>query len=249
MTLPLHILARGDGAPTPMAVHPGAGTILKDEPRTLIWVERLADGADAVLKLYRRRPLPSALARSRALRDFKALRVLQAAGLSTTPPLFWARGVDPACGRYDLLATRWLPDATSLRDRLRDGPDACPDLASLFRAAARMHEAGLYHGALIPRNILVRGDPPEVLIMDTPRAVAFGHDIRPTSMARFDLLDLMQELVLHGAPDRRRDWLEAYGLAGRDLDRLLAASQGYRSTKRLRNRRSIETKLRKRLGL
>lgn len=225
----------------PLTLYPAAGRVLKDEPRTLIWSEALPDGTPAVLKLYRHRR--RVLGR-RAQREYRGLLLLQEAGIPTTPPLFWARGRHAAFGRYELLATRLVADARPLRDLLADGPEACPGLEPLFRDVARMHAAGLFHGALIPRNVLVWGSPPSFAIMDLPRSARFSRDVRGTRMARFDLLDLCQELLLHGAPDRRRAWLAAYGLPPADTDRLLRTAQRYRSSRHLRNRLRLEFQVR-----
>ncbi len=229
---------------TPLALHPGAGRILKDEPRTLIWIEQLADGTPAVLKLYRHRPL--ALGR-RARREYEGLQVIEKAGLPTTSPLFWAIGRNPAFGRFELLATRLIPHARPLREILRGGPAACPDLDPLFRDVARLHAAGLCHGALIPRNILAYGDPLRFAIMDVPRNARFSRDIRGTRMARFDLLDLCQELLMYGAPDRRAHWLAAYGLAPEAAGILLERASTYRSSRDLRNWLRLEFQVRARL--
>ena len=225
----------------PLTLHPGSGRVLKDEPRTLIWIESLPDGTPAVLKLYRHRR--RALGR-RVRREYLGLQVLQQAGLATTPPLFWAAGRHPGLGRFELLATRLLPDVRPLREILRAGPEACPDLGPLFRDVARMHAAGLCHGALIPRNVLTGGDAGRFAIMDVPRSARFPRDIRGTRMARFDLLDLCQELLLYGAPDRRAAWLDAYGMPAPARDRLVRASTRYCSTRHLRNRLRFEFQLR-----
>lgn len=227
-------------APT-LTLRPPGSRVLKDETRTLIWTEALPDGTAAVIKLYRHRK--RALGR-RARREYLGLRLLEQAGIPTTPPLFWACGRDTAFGRYELIATRLLPDAQPLRALLDRPGETCPDLAPLFRDVARMHAAGLFHGALIPRNVLAAGQPPRFAIMDVPRSARFNRDVRGTRMARFDLLDLCHELLLHGAPDGRRGWLAAYGLPEAAIDRLLRAAAGYRSSRHLRNRLRFEFQVR-----
>lgn len=229
----------------PLTLHPGSGQVLKDEPRTLIWIEQLADGTSAVFKLYRHRR--RALGR-RARREYEGLQVIEMAGLPTTPPLFWAVGQHPAYGRFELLATRLIPGTRPLREILRDGPAACPDLDPLFQAVARLHAAGLYHGALIPRNILAYGDPVRFAIMDVPRHAFFPRDIRGSRMARFDLLDLCQELLIYGAPDRRARWLAAYGLTPEASGILLKRAATYRSSRGLRNWLRLEFQVRSRLA-
>lgn len=229
MSVGLNIHPQPPG-PAALVLHPDSPHILKDEPRTRIWVEELPEYGPAVIKLYphRRRAI------GRARREFVGLQHLARAGLPTTPPLFWATGRAALVGRFELLATAFLADAVPLREILRSNPTACPDLNPLFRHIAAMHAVGLAHGALIPRNILVQPGP-VFSIMDLPRCACFSRDIRGTRMARFDLLDLFQELLLHGAPDLRAEWLAAYGLQQNAAADLLRMAATHRSSRRLRN--------------
>jgi len=79
---------------------------------TLIWRERLADGTEAVIKLYRAAahlvPLP--FEHFRTSNEFRALRQLELLGERCTPPLFWSHGHFGSHGWGELLAMRWLPD-------------------------------------------------------------------------------------------------------------------------------------------
>ena len=53
---PLRVVRRlsGPGQGDIVELHPDAGVVLKEEPGTIIWRENVADGTEAVIKLYRR---------------------------------------------------------------------------------------------------------------------------------------------------------------------------------------------------
>lgn len=248
MTTPLTIRPRGRrAAPAPgITIDPAAGRTIKQEDATWVWRQDLPDAGAAVLKLYRHRgpPLPEFLGLTdyRAAREHRALHFLHREGCPCSEPLFWARGRHPDHGFYELLATRDLAQATTLRGILRDTPAADPDLRPLFTLVAAMHRKGLHHGSLLPRNILVSlGDGTATYhIIDLPRALIFPRSIVGTRMARHDLATLCQGLAPLVDAERLAGALAAYGLAAEDARAFLDNVSRHPLSNRARNRQHAE---------
>jgi len=135
------------------------------------------DGAEYLLKVNRYRGLQAWLRRWRggkARRELAAAEALVARGVSTPVPL--AAGERLRRGRLvaDYLLVEALPDAVELGAAWAD-PACTPArrraLAAGFGALVRRLEAaGLHHRDLAPNNVLVRGEPPELLPIDFERA-------------------------------------------------------------------------------
>lgn len=232
-------------------LHPDTAVPIKDEPGTLIWREKLSDGTEAAIKLYRRGFIVWCRGRLtvfRAQHEFGGLRQLESLEVAGSPPLFWAHGHFGRHGWGDLLATRWLPDSRSLADLLTADPETAGrlDLAPLWATVGRLHDAGLRHGTLFVRNILIHGDAgtPEIALIDMPRFHRFPYSIRGTRMARYDLLYLGHSLLrLLPGGDLPR-WLAAYGMAEREQAQFQADLQRFRNTSRLRRVIGAEFNLR-----
>jgi hypothetical protein len=234
-----------------LELHPGSGVTLKQEPGTLIWREQLADGTDAVLKLYRRGFLAWCRCRLSAFRtcnEFRALRQIESLGERCTPPLFWGHG---RFGRHrwgELLATRWLPDSHPLEDVLIADPEAGRklDLASLWATVRHLHDAGLHHGTLLARNILIRGEPDalEFFLLDLPRFHRFPYGIRGTRMARYDLMFLANTLLRALPPNDLPRWLAAYGMNDDEQAEFRANLRRFRNSSRLRRAVGVEFNVR-----
>jgi hypothetical protein len=180
--------------------------LIKDEPGCRIRVEPGTGAAGVVVKIYRRRGLAAgmrALLRGgRARREFEALTRLASLGVPCSPPLSWRRGFSREHGFYELLATREIPGAAALEERLKAAGRAGPgfDAGALFRVVARMHRAGIYHGALGPKNILVAAGapgPPGIYLVDFARAKIFPASIFGRRIAGYDLLQLVVKLERH----------------------------------------------------
>lgn len=226
---------------TELAIPP-PGERIKNERRTWIWRQPLAGlpaGEHAVLKLYRHRGALAGLRSrwwaARVEREFVALERMQRHGLPCTEPLGWCCGRSAEHGRHELLATREIAGAVSLRRLAEDDPASAArlDLAALFRDTARLHRSGVFHGTLWASNILiVPGEgPASHHFSDPPRSVLYRGDIRGTAMARGDLLDLCHSVgqVLPLPPERLP--LDAYGLEPAQRERLLARLRRYRPAK------------------
>jgi hypothetical protein len=232
---------------------PAAGSLIKTERRTLIWHQDTGAGHRAVLKMYRHRG-PIAFLRERhtryvVQREFEALDHLRKWGIPCSEPIGWAHGYSTEQGRFEILATREVAGADSLRSLAdRTQAEGIPwDLAPLFRSVRRMHESGMFHGALHLRNILVARDAEGLAafhVIDTPRALLYPGSIASTRMALFDLLLLASEAVKHlGIPGPNLP-IQAYGLRDRPLQAFLRQLPGFQPTRFDRQRIRVEASLR-----
>jgi hypothetical protein len=232
-------------------LHPAAGVVLKEEPGTIIWREKLADGTEAVIKLYRR-GLPGwwrgHLGSFRVANEFEALQKLESLGERCARPLFWGHGNFGSHGRGELLATGWMPDCRPLDGVLAEDPEArrTLDLAPLWATAGRLHDAGIYHGSFLARNILVGGaiDAPAFILLDLPRCHRFPYGIRGTRMARYDLLFMAHTLRRSLATLDLPRWLAAYGMSCDQQARFAADLRRFRNSGRLRRLIGAEFNLR-----
>jgi hypothetical protein len=231
---------------------PGAGPgeiLIKAEYRTLVWSEPLPGGGRAIMKMYRRRPFYDPLRRwfipYRAEREFKVLTHLLQHGIPCSEPLSWSHGRRDPHGRHELLVTREVEGATAL-DRLLQRPGAVTDLAPLLRLIRRMHDCGVSHGGLAPRNILVTLSPgaPVFYIIDMSYSRIFPQGIAGSRMAAFDLLDLMYRMRRHFPAERCKAGLAAYGLDESAVRKLNAALESYRPKRPWSHLRRGETDLR-----
>ncbi len=200
MTPALELIPRGrrSAAGSVVLADPSAGTLIKEERKTVVWRQTLADGTRAVLKVYRHRK-PSWLERrgwytGRAEREYRALCHLEDHHVACSEPLFWAVGETPATGIYEALATREVPDAMDLHDLLKRHAAPAPlDLRPLFELAAALHRSGLQHGALLGRNVLLAGGG--FHLIDLPRSQRFGRSIEGRGPGLFDVKVLLQSLT------------------------------------------------------
>jgi len=225
--------------------------LIKEEPDTLIWADQAA-GCRLVYKLYRFR---SAFAwqreqhsRFRVQREFDNLSILTRAGVGCTEPAFWSVGKTPKHGRFEILATVEIPDARSFKEicvqdrKIAERMDWQP----LFQNVRKMHQSGLYHGALNPRNILLSGFPENVLfhIIDLPSAIHFPFDLRSTKMGWFDLLHFNKSFARHLDVSVPLGILDDYDFSEDEKARFLGQLEQYKSSKHLRNRLRGEFKFR-----
>jgi hypothetical protein len=250
---PLRVVRRLSGSAQGGVVelHPAAGVVLKREPGTVIWRERLGDGTEAVIKLYRRGLLKwwrSHLSSFRGANEFEALQKLESLGERCTRPLFWGHGSFGGHGRGELLATEWQSDCRPLDELLAADPDArrTLDLTPLWATLGRLHDAGLYHGTFLARNILVRGgaDGAQFILLDMPRCHIFPHGIRGTRMARYDLLFMANTLRRFLPADDVPRWLTAYGMNADQQSRFAVDLRGFRNSGPLRRAIGAEFNLR-----
>ena len=249
----LNVFPRGGRLPQgiPVELSPTKGEWIKHESITLIWREVLADGRQVVVKLYKR-GLPvwcrSLATGFRVQREFKGLSQLETLGIACSVPLFWCHGHFGPYGWGEILATERVVRSQALRDLLVTRPEVRRflDLSPFFADVARMHAAGLYHGTLKPRNILVKNYPerPAFVLIDMPRFHRFPWDIRGTRMARYDLMSLCDGLLRFFPDDTVPLWLSAYGIPESERMDLLVRIKRFRSTMFLRRVFGAEFRLR-----
>lgn len=227
---------------------PGAGEhrLIKAETRTLIWSEPAGDGGRVVIKLYRNRPPHDPLRRLfvpyRVEREYGILELLQRAGVACPSPLRWAHGRDRIHGRRELLATREIEDAVELTELLRPGAGPPPDLTPLFALCRRMHECGVAHGALYPRNVLVTGTgcaAPAFHLVDFAHGRRFHGSLVGRAPARYDLLDLLRSIERLAPLMQPARWLAGYGLPQPDATALLERLPRHRIERPWRHFRRI----------
>ncbi len=225
-------------------------TRIKDEFHTLIWSEPLPGGGRQVIKMYRRQPFYETWRRwflpCRSEWEHRVLARLLRHGIAGPEPLWWRRELHPQYGRCDLLATRENEGAIAL-DLLLQQTGATPDLAPVFRLLRRLHDLGVSHGALMPRNILVSlpaGGPPAFQLIDFARSRQFPGAITGTRVASFDLRSLLHAVRGRIPVAQAPGWLAAYGLADAAARRLLRQTAGHRPGRPWRHLRRMEIDIR-----
>jgi hypothetical protein len=226
---------------TPVELSLTAGEVIKSEPITLIWRAVLADGRQVAVKMYRRRLLVRCRSlgiRFRAQREFDGLSQLEKLGIPCSVPVFWCHGYFGPYGWAEILVTEWVAQSQSLRDLLVTHSEAHKflDLSPLFVDMAMMHGAGLHHGVLRTKNILVKDYPesPVFVFTDLPRFHCFPGDIRGKRMAHYDLMCLCERLLTYFPEDKVLSWLSAYGIPESEKIDLLVRLKLFRSTGFLR---------------
>lgn len=188
---------------------PPADGLIKRESGVISWIERLGDDV-AVVKLYRFGNQPSVLralrAGSRVRREYDALAAIQAAGGLATEPLFW--GLDPSRqrGQVEVLATRLIPEVGSVRNAVSDRHELLDELdwPSLLDSIHRMHGAGICHGGLSPKNVLLDAKG-RLYLCDLAKSIRYSRSIRGTRMASYDVAHLIRgfsDLVGWGRTER-----------------------------------------------
>jgi tRNA A-37 threonylcarbamoyl transferase component Bud32 len=178
----------------------------------------------------------------RARREFRTLWRLRDAGVDCCEPMFWATGRSDEHGLCEIVGTREIPDAVTLSEQLPQlEPEARAEtLGRLFESLARMHRAGVWHGAFFLTNVLLGSERRAPRIIDLEKSVVFRSDIRGTRMADYDLLCVVTStfMVVGGGYARRA--LERYGLDEAGMARVFAAVEGMRWSKAGRYRLRFE---------
>jgi len=174
--------------------------LAKHETRVVAWTEPLSEGPLAFVKLYLHRPWKPAFegARTpiRVCREFDRLSRLEDRGVPCTAPLYWGRGASPSQGRVEVLATRLIDGARSLRDAIRQPGFAVGEVAwsDLLGAIDEMHAAGIYHGGLSGKNVLLDAhDRPH--LCDLAKSMCYPDSIAGSRMALFDLVHFFHGLA------------------------------------------------------
>jgi tRNA A-37 threonylcarbamoyl transferase component Bud32 len=229
-------------------------SIFKSERNTLVWRQRLSEhDTAAVFKLYRHinvfKLLRSKLGPGRrVIREFAALARMTAAGVPCSEPLGIVCGRTRESGICEALVTRLVEGSVTLEEMAAGGRGfAHIDLAPLFRHLRRMHKAGVYHGALSPRNIMVTQDvdnPPAFHLIDMERSILFPCDITDMRMARRDLISLCMYISRYEGTPRVSSLIAAYGIPESERDNFMRDLGGFRSSSRERDLSALEFMIR-----
>lgn len=137
---------------------------------------------------------------SKAVRSFRIAMTLREAGVSTPRPLIaWdgTGGPSPSAGYF---ITEEIPEAVTLRHRLKSSNVPENEMTALLTELARlvrgMHDAGVLHRDLTIGNFLVAPKPIEgsrIFLIDLSRAIHPGNvplPLRLMDLARMKLFDL-----------------------------------------------------------
>ncbi|MGD1973458.1 MAG: lipopolysaccharide kinase InaA family protein [Desulfobacterales bacterium] len=222
-----------------------ADNIIKAEANCLIFTEQLEDGTSAVIKMYYRRGLANVtreyVLNFRVQREFRILRHLVNCGIPCTRPLFWTYGYCKAYGFYEVLCTRHIPNAISLRTFLSSASitDQNIDLGPLMALVYNMHRCGVYHGALSTKNILIDStdsDQAKYFHIDLARGWLFPDSILDTRIAWFDLLKLVKKVESRLGIGYCRPYLSHYCLGGEAINKFYRDAGHYQSTSRKHKR-------------
>ena len=219
--------------------------IIKAEANCIIFTEQLEGGTSAVIKMYYRRGLAN-VAREfvlnfRVQREFRILAHLADCEIPCTIPLFWTYGYCKAYGFYEVLCTRQIPNAISLRTFLSSASiaDKNIDLGPLMVLVYNMHRSGVYHGALSTKNILIDATgntQTKYYHIDLASGWLFPGSILGKQIARFDLLKLVNKIESRLGIGYCRPYLSQYGLEGEAIQKIYRDAGRYQSTSRKHKR-------------
>jgi hypothetical protein len=181
----------------------------------------------------------------RARREFHTLEQLRTAGISCCEPMFWGTGRSPVHGLFEVIATREIPGASTLAERMPGLPPGtrAEILGRFFEALACMHRQGVFHGVAYLTNVLVAADPATATVpwlVDLEKSIVFDRDIRGSRMADYDLLCAVSSTFIVLGNGYARAALERYGLDRAAMARVFAAVERTRSSKFGRYRRRAE---------
>lgn len=226
---------------------PDRDRLIKDESRTVIWQAALPSGAQAIVKTYRSRSWfdfwRESLTRFRVQREFDALGFLARKEIPCACPICWASGDGDEEGRFETLVTFQEPGVGGLKDYLRSGQASDRWIESVAGLVRLGHDAGFYHGALAPRNILIRGAggrDPWCMFIDTPKSIVFPRPVTGTRMAKHDLMVLLGEISQVAPQTVLAPFLGAYGWPAAEIPAFVGEIRRYRPTRNTRNRMRAE---------
>jgi hypothetical protein len=181
----------------------------------------------------------------RARREFRVLARLREVGIACCEPMFWGTGRSPAYGLFEVVATREIPGAGTLAERMADlAADTRKEIIGrVFEALARIHRAGVFHGAFYLTNVLLGSDPAGASmpwLVDLEKSVCFAGDIRGSRMADYDLLCAVSSTFIVMGSGYARGALQRYGLDETEIARVFDVVRQSRSSKFNRYRRRAE---------
>jgi len=231
-------------------------TFLKQEHKTLLWEQNVQD-VEAVIKVYCHRSFLTRWREKtfqfRVEREFEALSKLYRVNIPTSQPLFWGYGNCAQFGRIEALAMRKIPNVIPLKEFLQKVDKKTDPLKFeiLFQHIRQMHEAGIYHGALSPKNILVTASPatlPTFYIIDMAQSILFSKAITGAKFAWYDLLNIARGLKFYCQHVDIPPLLAHYGFSEAKIEAFTQSLNQYNPSKHTRNYLRGEFLFRRLLG-
>lgn len=226
---------------------PGTADVIKDESRTLIWKALLPSGTPAIVKTYRKRSLydfsRESLTRFRAQREFDSLSFLSRSHVPCARPVCWGYGRDTVSGRFESLVTVQEGHVVGLKDYLRSQQADDRWIGPAARLVRQGHDIGFYHGALAPRNMLLRlvdGQDVSCMFIDTPKSIIFPRPITGSRMATHDLRVLLVEVYHVAGESPLTEFLAIYGAPRSRILGMVDDIKRYRANRNTRNRMRAE---------
>ncbi len=237
--------------------------LLKDAPEAVVELFDTAHGR-CVRKTYRNRGLQwwQTFARtSRAAREFANLAAMHRLGVPCTEPVSWSEHRRLGFVDESSLVTRFLPQATTLKQFLvaHDGDassSADPSgvarrrlrlriVTAAGRLVRQLHAGGMLWNTPMPRNMLLVGDPhaANLAVCDVPGAITYPGSILGSAVATIDLFRaaFSPSRCRDYTPTERRRWLLAYTAGDRAQTRRLWRTLSRRTTMGNDLRRSLST--------
>jgi 3-deoxy-D-manno-octulosonic acid kinase len=179
----------------------------------------LADGRYGVLRrflhggLLRRVTGPLFLGSPRPVRELAATEHARRAGVAVPSVLAAAWRPRLGLAHEGWLLTEEVPGAVDLVDALSGGTKAGPALAATGRETRRLHDAGVSHGDLHVKNVLLVEEGVVLIDFDKSRVrEPLPDDLRTRNLLRFDrsVVKLSRRGVTVAARDRLRFFASYY---------------------------------------
>ena len=151
------------------------------------------DGSELFYKEYRlppQRKTVGAAARSRALREWKALLAMDIAGLPVGRPMWFAESRRGATLEFSVVATASFGQVMPLPQALLEDPQHAELLCNeAGRVARQVHDAGFGHFRMQAKNFMV-GEAPgfSISMLDAPYSCLWFRGL-PARIRRLDLED------------------------------------------------------------
>lgn len=204
--------------------------IIKSEKKCIIWKDYLDSRTPVVIKIYRNINFINYIKKKcfgfRVQREYNALRKLTEQNIQCSKPISWNYGLSHKYGFYEQLITEEIKNANPLTTFLHqysEKSNAAIDLQPLFSAIKDMHQKGIFHGHLRPKNILVQKDRSgkfQYFFIDMPHARFFKRSIHGIALAIYDLVQLITKLESRWGIGFCRSFFATCGYEFKDIDRI-----------------------------
>ena len=178
--------------------------IIKLEKDCILWKDFLNNGKPAIFKLYKHRGLFNYIRERcfgfRVKHEYDALEKLMLENIPCSKPISYEYGYSKTYGFYELVVTEEIQNVATLHDiikKVNGKYKSTIDLTPLFSEIKKMHQKGVFHGHLRPKNILVRDNDNKNLqyfFIDMPHSEFFFFLISDKSLSMFDMFKLITKV-------------------------------------------------------